>query len=129
MRPRSPLWAWFCSPPSILPAVSLCYRMTIWAGRGELIEIAIIEANDRNPESQFAPQYFSDHPSTVVGGAIHAADCAVATGKGDLTAAYNDAAARPTPTVISGDLGGQTLAPGLYKSTISIGITGILKLD
>ncbi len=68
-------------------------------------------------------------PGTVVGGAIHAADGTAATAQVDLTAAYNDAATRPTPIAISGDLGGQTLAPGLYKSTTSIGITGILTLD
>jgi hypothetical protein len=32
-------------------------------------------------------------------------------------------------TIISGDLGGQTLAPGVYKSTSTIGITGQLALD
>jgi hypothetical protein len=68
-------------------------------------------------------------PGSVVGGAIHAADGTAATAQIDLTAAFNDAATRPTPIVIAGDLGGQTLAPGLYKSTTSIGVTGILKLD
>jgi hypothetical protein len=33
------------------------------------------------------------------------------------------------PVVVSGDLGGLTLGPGLYKSTTSLGITGVLKLD
>jgi type VI secretion system secreted protein VgrG len=30
---------------------------------------------------------------------------------------------------VAGDLGGQTLPPGLYKSTSSLGITGVLTLD
>jgi hypothetical protein len=30
---------------------------------------------------------------------------------------------------VAGDLGGQTLTPGLYKSTSSLGITGVLRLD
>jgi hypothetical protein len=46
-----------------------------------------------------------------------------------LTAAYIDAAGRTTPAIVAGDLGGLTLAPGLYKSTSSLGITGVLTLD
>jgi type VI secretion system secreted protein VgrG len=37
-----------------------------------------------------------------------------------LTAAYNDAALRTLPITVAGNLGGQTLAPGLYKSTSSL---------
>jgi uncharacterized repeat protein (TIGR01451 family) len=46
-----------------------------------------------------------------------------------LTAAYIDAAGRTVPAIVAGNLGGQTLAPGLYKSTSSLGITGVLTLD
>jgi len=68
-------------------------------------------------------------PGTVVGGAIHAADGPAATAQLDLTAAYNDAAGRPLPISVAGDLGGLTLSPGLYKSTSTLGITGVLHLD
>lgn len=58
-------------------------------------------------------------------------DVAIITqAQADLTTAYNDAAGRTTGAVtVAGDLGGQTLAPGLYKSTSSLGITGNLTLD
>jgi hypothetical protein len=52
------------------------------------------------------------------------------TAKGDLTIAYNDAAGRtPVPTGPflnpgSGNIGGLTLVPGLYKFTSSLSITG-----
>lgn len=49
------------------------------------------------------------------------------TARGDLTAAYNDAAGRVTPDVIYGvatNIGGLTLAPGLYKFADSAAITG-----
>jgi len=48
-----------------------------------------------------------------------------------LTTAYNDAAGRTlSPIGISGNLGGQTLFPGLYKSTGTLEITaGDLTLD
>ena len=69
-------------------------------------------------------------PGSVVGGAIHAADGTAATAQGDLTTAYLDAAGRSVaPVTVAGDLGGQTLAAGLYKSTSSLGITGVLTLN
>jgi hypothetical protein len=48
-----------------------------------------------------------------------------------LTAAYNDTAGRTVDAIgIAGNLGGQTLAPGLYKSTSSLEISsGDLTLD
>ena len=70
-------------------------------------------------------------PGTVVGGVthIHANDGPAATAQGDLTTAYLDAAGRQTPIIVAGDLGGLTLAAGLYKSTSSLGITGVLTLN
>src|SRR5215212_4706262 len=49
----------------------------------------------------------------------------------DLTTAYNDAAGRSLGAVdvANADLGGRTLAPGLYKSTGTLNITGNLTLD
>jgi len=67
-------------------------------------------------------------PGQVVG-TIDIADGPAALAQVDLTTAYNDAAGRTTPVVVAGDLGGQTLTPGLYKSTSSLGITGVLRLD
>jgi hypothetical protein len=64
---------------------------------------------------------------------IHIADGVAVTAQNDLTTAYNDAAVPnrdggPAVTV-SGDLGGQTLGPGLYNATSSLGITGTLTLN
>ncbi|MEP6539550.1 MAG: ice-binding family protein [Bryobacteraceae bacterium] len=68
-------------------------------------------------------------PGSVTGGSLHAADGPASAAQGSLTSAYNDAAGRVVPAVVAGDLGGLTLAPGLYKSTSSLGITGVLRLD
>jgi hypothetical protein len=70
-------------------------------------------------------------PGTVIGGGmIHAGDGTAATAQGDLTTAYNNAqGVTLCPNVVSGDLGGLTLTPGLYKSTSSLAITGTLTLD
>jgi Ice-binding-like len=54
-----------------------------------------------------------------------------AQAEADLTVAYNDAAGRTLcPVSVAGNLGGLTLAPGLYKSTSSLAISsGDLTLD
>ena len=70
-------------------------------------------------------------PPGFVNGAIHAGDAAAAQAQLDLTTAYNDAAGRTVGAVtVAGNLGGQTLTPGLYKSTSSLEISsGDLTLD
>ena len=63
-------------------------------------------------------------PGTVAGGAIHVNDTLANAAKLCLTTAYNDAAGRTTaPTTVAGNIGGQTLAPGLYKSTSTLDIS------
>jgi hypothetical protein len=67
----------------------------------------------------------------TVNGTTHLGDAVAAQAQLDLTAAYNDAAGRSVGAVtVAGNLGGQTLAPGLYKSTSSLEISsGDLTLD
>jgi|GEM_PF-2027625 len=67
----------------------------------------------------------------AVHGNIHAGDATAQTAQGDLTTAYNDAAGRTlAPVDVSNaDLGGRTLAPGLYKSTGTLALTGTVTLD
>jgi hypothetical protein len=69
-------------------------------------------------------------PGNLIG-AQHSGDPAGALALADLTTAYNDAAGRTLcPVSLAGNLGGQTLAPGLYKSTSSLEVTsGDLTLD
>src|SRR5579863_5716172 len=68
-------------------------------------------------------------PPGTVSGSIHAADAVAAQAQSDLTTAYNDAASRKPAVSVSGDLGGLTLTPGVYKASSSIGLTGALTLD
>jgi hypothetical protein len=70
-------------------------------------------------------------PATVTGGAVHAGDVPAANAEASLTMAYNDAAGRTLCAVtLAGNVGGLTLAPGLYKSTSSLAISsGDLTLD
>jgi hypothetical protein len=68
-------------------------------------------------------------PPGVVNGSTHFADGVALQAKNDLTTAYNDAAGRTCAVTISADLGGSTLAPGVYCSASSLGLTGTLTLD
>ncbi len=69
-------------------------------------------------------------PPVIVNGEIHLGDDPVATqAQTDLTAAYNNAAGRPGAIAATADIGGQTLAPGLYQAPVSLAITGNLTLD
>ena len=63
-------------------------------------------------------------------GVIHAGDAAAATAQTQLTTAYNDLAGRACGTnLTSTDLGGLTLAAGVYCFNSSAGLTGTLTLD
>ena len=65
-------------------------------------------------------------------GTLHAGDAVAQTAQGDLTTAYNYAAAAAGGAVLPADIGGETLAPGVYKTTSaqpSLGITGNLTLS
>ena len=85
-----------------------------------------------------ASNVFSTSPSVVAPGALYAADFAVPT-PSNLTsavlameAAYTDAAGRSPPDELNlsdGDLGGLTLAPGLYRWGSSVTIPTDLTLS
>ncbi len=68
----------------------------------------------------------------TITGTFHAGDAVAQTAQGDLTTAYNFAAAAAGGAVLPADIGGETLAPGVYKTTSaqpSLGITGNLTLS
>jgi hypothetical protein len=70
-------------------------------------------------------------PGTLVG-TQHVNDDIANQAKLDITSAYNDAAGRTASDIVtlSGNLGGLTLTPGLYKSTSSLAISsGDLTFD
>jgi hypothetical protein len=69
-------------------------------------------------------------PPGAVNGTSHVADAAAVQAQNDLTAAYIDAAGRPTTATIPVELGGTTQTPGVYSSPAgTFGITGTLTLD
>jgi hypothetical protein len=71
-------------------------------------------------------------PPGTLTGTEYAGDATAQTAQGDLTTAYNYAAAAPGGAILTADIGGQTLAPGVYKTTSaqpSLGVTGNLTLS
>ncbi len=64
-------------------------------------------------------------PPGVLNGTQHINDNIANQAKSDLTSAYNDAAGRTSTDIVtlSGNMGGLTLTPGLYKSTSSLAIS------
>ena len=71
-------------------------------------------------------------PPGILNGTQHINDVIANQAKLDLTTAYNDAAGRTCTDMVtlSGNIGGLTLTPGLYKSTSSLDISsGDLTLD
>ncbi len=71
-------------------------------------------------------------PPGILNGTLHINDNIATQAKLDLTTAYNDAAGRSCADMValSGNLGGLTLTPGLYKSTSTLAISsGDLTFD
>jgi hypothetical protein len=59
----------------------------------------------------------------TIRGNTHLTDGTAQTAQTNLSSAYINAAARTNPIVVSGDVGGMTLPPGLYASVSSLEIT------
>ena len=68
-------------------------------------------------------------PPGVVTGTSYVADTQATAAQGALTTAYQAAASQTPSTAVTADLGGQTLVPGVYASSSSLGLTGTLTLN
>lgn len=68
-------------------------------------------------------------PPGLAHGATHATDAAASQAQNDLTIAYNDAASAKTTATVPGNLGGETLTPGVYTSASSMMLTGTVTLN
>ena len=68
-------------------------------------------------------------PPGVALGSTHSADAVAIQAQSDVVIAYNDIAGRAPTENIAGDLVGETLVDGVYKSTGPISLSGTLVLD
>lgn len=71
----------------------------------------------------------SGFPPGEVTGAMHYSDSHSTAAQNALTTAYADAASRTPTDSLNGELSGQTLSPGVYRSATAASNTGVLWLD
>ncbi len=138
------VWSFTTKAPTGGPTVDLgtAARFGILAGVGVSNNAGFSEI--RNMDVGIYPGVRSSvtgfPPAIIINGAIYASDDIAPPGvaamlsqaKQDLTDAYlfAEAAVSPAPVTVSGDQGGLTLAPGIYKSTSTLSIqSGNLTLD
>lgn len=138
------VWSFTTQAGAILPFVDLktADRFGILAGVGISNNAGFSEIRDMDvgisPGVRSSVTGFP--PAKVVNGAIYCSDDIAPPGvpamltqaKQDLTDAYlfAEGATSPAPATVAGDLGGQTLTPGIYKSTSTLLIqSGDLTLD
>jgi Ice-binding-like/Abnormal spindle-like microcephaly-assoc'd, ASPM-SPD-2-Hydin len=121
-------------PHQLATAAELPVNLGSAASFGVLAGSTVTSTGDTivNGDLGVSPGYsVSGFPPGTVNGNIYVADLTAAQAQLDLTIAYNDAAGRSTaPVTVAGNIGGQTLPPGLYKSTSGLAISsGDLTLD
>ncbi|MEU3188909.1 ice-binding family protein [Streptomyces sp. NPDC006923] len=68
-------------------------------------------------------------PPGQVNGTIHNSDGDAVAAHADLVTTYNNLVGLTPDAIITGDLGGLTLFPGIYNAASSIAISGVLTLD
>jgi hypothetical protein len=71
----------------------------------------------------YPPGTDTNGPTAIYAAGYNTNAAVPAAAQAALTTAYNTAAAEAPTALVSGDLGGQTLAPGVYKSTSTLAIT------
>ena len=78
----------------------------------------------------YPPGTDTDGPNAIYAAGFNPNTTIPANAQAALTVAYNTAAGRASTATVAGDLGGQTLAPGVYTSTSTLAIgAGNLTLD
>ncbi len=138
------IWSFSTIPPTGAPTVNLnsvgVFGIIAGVGVSNNAGFSVINNMDVGISPGVRSSITGFPPAVVVGGAIYASDDATPVGiaatltqaKQDLTNAYLFAqgATAPAPATVSGDIGGLTLAPGIYKSTSTLLIqSGDLTLD
>jgi len=68
-------------------------------------------------------------PGVVNQGTMYAGGPVAAQAQADLAGGYNYTVALQHPTALPADIGGTTIAPGLYNALTTLGITGTATLD
>jgi RNA polymerase sigma factor (sigma-70 family) len=113
-------------PPVALPPLVMPSGFSVLAGAGVTNTGPSTLSGDIG---SFPTVAITGLASLTIGGSNHGADAVTQQAKTDLVTAYDTAAHAGSTSAIAADLGGRTLAPGVYTSASSIGLTGVLTLD
>jgi RNA polymerase sigma factor (sigma-70 family) len=115
-------------PPVQVPAVPLAASASfaVLAGSGVTNTGATVLTGDLG---SFPTLSITGLATLTLGGINQAGGAVAQQAKADLVVAYDNAAAKAPTAAITADLGGRTLAPGVYRSASSIGLTGTVTLD
>jgi len=115
--------------PTILMGTTANFAVLAGSGISNTGATTISGTSGTDLGSSPTTSFTGDTLVTTTGSKYTAPAAAVDQAKTDLVVAYDDAAGRIPATTVTGDLGGQTLKPGVYNSASSIGLTGVLTLD
>ena len=115
-------------PPVHVPAVPLATTASfaVLAGAGVTNTGPSVLTGDLG---SFPTPSITGLASLTLAGLNQGGGAAAQQAKADLVSAHDAAAAKTPSETIAADLGGRTLAPGVYRAASSIGITGALTLD
>ena len=127
------VWTFTTSPTACNATVPLGTACSFGVLGGSTVSSTVNEGTDVTGDIGVWPgSSITGFPPGIYTGTEYADDAVAQTAQGDLTTAYNYAAAAPGGAVLPADIGGETLAPGVYKTTSaqpSLGITGNLTLS
>jgi hypothetical protein len=125
------VWTFTTSPPCPPPAGALPLGAACGfgiLGATPVVSNIGITTNVTGDVGIWPAASITGFPPGTATGAFHAGDAVAMTAQGDLTTAYNAAAGTAGGAALTADIGGLTLAPGVYKATSTLGITGDLTL-
>lgn len=118
------------SPAAEAPAPSLGSASTFAVLGASTVTCANLSAVTGNVGVSPGTAITGFDPGCTITGTIHAGDAVAAQAQADLAIAYGALSAVACQHNLTGqDLGGQTLAPGVYCFDTTAGLTGALTLD
>lgn len=127
--------------PSVIPIAAAAAGVAVELLPGALAQFGILGAATvtntgatviNGDLGLYAGSAVTGFPPGAVSGVMHITDPAAAAAQLALVAQYNYYAGLPSTATVAGDLAGQTLYPGIYKSTSSLSVgpgPGNLTLD
>jgi hypothetical protein len=118
------------SPPAAVPAPSLGSASTFAVLGASTVTCANLSAVVGDVGVSPGTAITGFDPGCTITGTLHAGDAVAAQAHADLATAYGALKAVVCQHDMTGkDLGGQTLAPGVYCFNTTVGLTGALTLD